>query len=346
LSRQVHAAGLLARRPGYYRVRIGFTTGLWAAGWAVFVLLGRSWWQLAVAVVQAVAFAQLGFLGHDAGHRQIFHSRRANDLAGRLCANVLIGLSYRWWIDKHNRHHAHPNEVGNDPDIAGAGIAFTPDQARARRTRAGRWVARHQGGLFFPMLLLEGLNLHIASLHALASGRSQRTRGWWVETVLLAGHIGGYLAVVVLVLQPWQSPGLALAFVAAHQGLLGVYLGCSFAPSHKGMPLLHPGQEPDFLRRQVLTSRNIRAGRVLELAMGGLNYQIEHHLFPSMPSPTLRRAAPLIRAFCSSHQLAYHQASLFDSYTQVLGYLHRVGTITWPRPSEQPSETPTPPGVS
>ena len=83
-----------------------------AAGWAAFVLVGNSWWQLAVAVFLAVMFTQVGFLGHDAGHRQIFGSRRASYVLGLLYGNLCIGLSYGWWVDKHNRHHAHPNKIG------------------------------------------------------------------------------------------------------------------------------------------------------------------------------------------------------------------------------------------
>ena len=331
LSRQVRAVGLLAKRPGYYRIRIGLAVGLSAAGWTGFALLGRSWWQLAIAALLAVVFAQLGFLGHDAGHRQVFTSRRANDALGLACANLLIGLSYRWWIDKHNRHHAHPNQVGRDPDIAGAGLAFTPAQAAARRGAARRWMARHQAGLFFPMLLLEGLSLHASSIQALVAHRGERTRAWWRESVLLTGHFGGYLTAVLLVL----PPGQAIAFVAVHQGLLGLYLGCSFAPSHKGMPLLAPGEELSFLHRQLLTSRNIRGGRWLDVAMGGLNYQIEHHLFPSRPSPTLRRAQPFVQAFCASHHLPYHQAAVIGSYAQVLRYLRHVGARA--RPKTKPS---------
>jgi fatty acid desaturase len=321
LSREVRAAGLLARRHGYYRARIGLTVGAWAAGWTVFVLLGRSWWQLAVAGLLAVVFAQAGFLGHDAGHRQVFDSRRANDLLGLVCANLLIGLSYGWWIEKHNRHHSHPNQIGADPDIAGAGIAFTPAQACARRSRPSRWIARHQSALFFPMLSLEGLDLHLSGVQALLERRTARNRRWWAEMILLVGHFAGYLTAVFLVL----PTGQAVAFVAVHQGLLGVYLGCSFAPNHKGMPLLQPGVKLAFLERQVLTSRNITGGRWVDLALGGLNYQIEHHLFPSMPSPSLRRARPLVRAFCASHDLAYHESTLTGSYTTVLRYLHRVG---------------------
>src|SRR5882672_3523641 len=137
LSRQIRAAGLLDRRRGYYVARIGVVVGLWLGAWALFGWLGPSWWQLAVAALLGVVFAQAGFLGHEAGHSQVFASRRANQALGLLCGNVLAGLSFGWWIDKHNRHHAHPNRIDHDPDIAGAGVAFTPDQARARRGAPG-----------------------------------------------------------------------------------------------------------------------------------------------------------------------------------------------------------------
>ena len=86
LSRRVRSAGLLRRRPGYYSVKIGANLILLAAGWAVFFLLGRSWWQLLVAVFLAVMFTQTGFIGHDAGHRQISGSKRTGDLIGRTTA--------------------------------------------------------------------------------------------------------------------------------------------------------------------------------------------------------------------------------------------------------------------
>ncbi len=325
LSRLVRAAGLLGRRTGLYRSRIVLNVGLFAVGWTVFALLGPSWWQLVVAAFLAVVFVQVGFLGHDAGHRQVFTSKRHNDRLGMLCANLLIGLSYSWWIDKHNRHHAHPNDVDRDPDIDGGGIVFTAAQARARRSRFGCWLARHQAGLFFPMLLLEGLALHIASISALRARPADNTRR--VEVVLLGAHIGGYLAAVFVVLPAAQ----AVAFIAVQQGLFGLYLGCCFAPTHKGMPLMGPGDKLDFLRRQVLTSRNVRGGPWIDLAMGGLNYQIEHHLFPSMPSHSLRRAQPLIRDFCLERGLPYLESTLTCSYTQVLRYLHDVGAQARPR---------------
>jgi fatty acid desaturase len=317
LLARVRQAGLLDRRRGYYAVRITVNALMLAVGWGAFVLLGDSWWQLGTAAFLAVVFTQTGFIGHDAGHRQIFRSRRANDLAGLLHGNLGIGMAFGWWIDKHHRHHAHPNQEGLDPDITGESIVWTDEQARRRRG-LGRFLARHQGYLFFPLLLLEALALHVASVQALfRQGYRHRVR----EGMLLAAHGAAYFGAVFLVL----SPVRALVFVVVQQGLFGVYLGSSFAPNHKGMPILSADDDRDFLRRQVLTSRNVRGGWLVDFVLGGLNYQIEHHLFPSMPRPALRQAQPMIRAYCQQHDLSYEETSLLRSYRQALRYLHDIG---------------------
>jgi fatty acid desaturase len=318
LFRQVKAAGLLGRRPGYYAVKITLTALAFVGGWVAFALLGDSWWQLAVAAFLGIVFTQMGFLGHDAGHRQIFRSRWANDLTGLLHGNLLIGLSFGWWVAKHNAHHGQPNRIGKDPDIGAGAVLFTSDQARGRQGVLSRFVGRYQAFLFFPMLLLEGLNLHVSSIQALKA-RPAKNRPW--EAALLLLHLGGYLTAVFLVL----SPGQAVAFIAVQQGLFGLYMGLSFAPNHKGMPMLAADEKLDFLHTQVLTARNVRGGRVTDFALGGLNYQIEHHLFPSMPRPNLRRVQPMVAEFCARKSVLYTETSLIDSYRQALGHLHRVG---------------------
>ncbi len=318
LMRRVRAAGLLRRRPGYYTAKIAVTSGLLAAGWVGFILVGDSWWTLTVAVFLAVVFTQIGFLGHDAGHRQIFGSKRANYLVGLLHGNLAIGLSYGWWVDKHNRHHAHPNTEDRDPDIDIGALAFTAGQAGAKRSAVTRFIAAHQRYLFLPLLLLEAVQLHVSSIQALA-GRGLRHRIW--EALLLGLHVSAYLVVVLVVL----SPVKAAVFIVVQQALFGLYLGCSFAPNHKGMPMLAADDRSDFLRRQVLTARDVRGNWLVDFALGGLNYQVEHHLFPSMPRPNLRRAQPIIAQFCRQHGLAYCQTSLWRSYAQALHHLHNVG---------------------
>jgi fatty acid desaturase len=326
LSRQVRQAGLLEPRPGYYAWKFAITIAMFAAGWAAFAAAGDSWWQLAVAVFLAVAFTQVGFLGHDVGHRQVFASRRASYVAGILLGNLGIGLSYGFWVSKHNRHHAHPNQEDADPDIDLSMLAFSSAQAGARRGLA-RLVIRYQAWLFFPMLLLEAVALHVSSVKDVTQ-RAGRRRPW--EGALLAIHAAGYLTVVFLVL----SPVRAVVFIIVQQGLFGLYLGCSFAPNHKGMAILDANDRTDFLRRQVLTSRNVRGGWLTDFALGGLNYQIEHHLFPSMPRPSLRRAQAIVEEFCRPRGIPYCQTSLAGSYAQALRHLSAVGKSAVGQPDQ------------
>jgi fatty acid desaturase len=317
LSRQIKQAGLLDRRRGYYTAKLVLNLGLIVAGGVAFVALGDSWWQLLVAAYLAVVSTQVAFVGHDAGHRQIFRSRRANDLVGLVHANLLSGVSFDWWVAKHNRHHSNPNHEDLDPDIGIAALAFTARQATDKRGLV-RVVARYQAFLFFPLLLLEAAHLHLASIKAILRGRGRANA---IEALLLIVHVAGYATVLLLVL----SPTRAAAIVLVQQGLLGLNLGCSFAPNHKGMPTLTDAEELDLLRSQVLTSRNVRGSRLVDFVLGGLNYQIEHHLFPNMPRPNLRRAQPLIRAFCTRHNIPYTEATMFGSYAEAIRHLHSVG---------------------
>jgi fatty acid desaturase len=281
---------------------------------------------LVTAAYLAIVFTQLAFVGHDAGHRQLFRSRHANDLAGLLHANLLVGISFDWWVGKHNRHHSNPNHEDLDPDISITALAFTVDQASAKHGLV-RLIARYQGWLFFPLLLLEAAHLHLATSKAILRGSGRANT---VEGLLLLAHVAGYVTALVLVLSPLQ----AVAFIVVQQGLFGLYLGCAFAPNHKGMPTLTDANELDFLRRQVLTSRNVRGSWLVDLVLGGLNYQIEHHLFPNMPRPNLRRAQPLVRAFCQHHGLDYTEASLFGSYAEAVRHLHTVASPLRPAVAE------------
>ena len=319
LLAEVRRARLLDRSALSYLPRIIVLAALVGAGVTALVLLGESWWQLIVAAYFGIVFTQVGFLGHDAGHQQICGNRRLNLWMGLLLSNLAIGLSHGWWVDKHNRHHSHPNHVGLDPDVNRNVLAWTAEQADGQRG-IRRFVARHQAGIFFPLLLLEAWNLHVSSLRMVFSTSLSKPRVRLVEIALLVLHVAGYLALMLVFLSPLQ----ALAFVAVQQSLFGVYLGCSFAPNHKGMQILEGPGAPDFLRRQVLTSRNVISGSFLRVAFGGLTYQIEHHLFPSMPSRNLRRCRPIVKAFCAARGVDYCETGLLASYGRVLGYLAGV----------------------
>jgi fatty acid desaturase len=311
LHRRINAAGLLRRRPAYYAVRLSLVAAALTGGWAAFFLVGASWWSLAVAAFLAVVFAQVALVAHDLAHRQVFRTNAPSARAGLVAGNLAIGMSYGYWMDKHTRHHANPNHDDLDPDVGPGVLVWSRSAARG-----GGFLVRWQAFLFLPLLTLLGLSLRRDSVRALRDGTVRR-RG--LEGTLLAVHLIAYASALLLVLTPLQ----ALAFLAVHQGLFGVYLGLTFAPNHKGMP--HPDGSEDFLRKQVLTSRNVRGGRLVDAALGGLNHQIEHHLFPAMPTPNLRRAQPIVRAYCAELGIPYEMTGLLDSYGRALRHLHDVG---------------------
>ncbi|WP_410787627.1 fatty acid desaturase family protein [Kribbella sp. C-35] len=318
LLRTVRELGLLRRRRGYYFTRIGLVLTAFAAVWVGVGLLGNSWFQLLMAGALALVLTQVAFLSHDSAHRQVFDSAAWNDWTARLLAGGLVGMSAAWWKSKHSRHHGAPNQLGKDPDIAIGVIAFTPEHV-GRRKGFQAWLTRRQGWLFFPLLTLEGLSLYVSSIqHLFRRGASTVDR---IEAAIVVSRLAGYLTVLFLVL----PIGKAGAFLGLQLAVFGVCLGGSFAPNHKGMPLVPKTMKLDFLRRQVLMSRNIRGGVFTDFAMGSLNYQIEHHLFPSMPSPTLRKVQPIVREYCELHGVKYTEVSLFTSYKIVVGYLNNVG---------------------
>ncbi|RLL69590.1 acyl-CoA desaturase [Streptomyces sp. Z26] len=317
LSRRINEAGLMKRRPGYYTLRFTLVGLAFVLGWVLFFAVGESWWQLAVAVVLAASFGQLALLAHDLAHCQVFTKRRPTDIGGLLVGNLGIGMSYGWWMNKHTRHHANPNHEELDPDVAPDILVWSQEQAREAKGLA-LFVGRHQGKIFFPLLTLEGFNLHVSGLRALRQPYLKRR---WAEGGLMFAHFGAYLAAIFLTL----PVGMGIAFLLMHQAVFGVYLGSMFAPNHKGMPTLRGDDRPDFLRKQVLTSRNVKGSWFINNLMGGLNYQIEHHLFPSMPSPHLGKAQVIVREFCAELDVPYHETGLIQSWREALRHLEEVG---------------------
>ncbi|GGM05532.1 fatty acid desaturase family protein [Nakamurella endophytica] len=315
----VREQGLLRRRYGHYATKIGLALLALAGVWTGVALLGDHWAQLALAAALAVVLTQIIFISHEAAHRQILTSNAWNERVALVLGTLLGGISLSWWQNKHTRHHAAPNQVGKDPDIDAAVVHFFPPERTPFPSRIGRYLHARQGWWFFPVLVVEALNLHVQSAQW-QFGRTRRNRGR-VETALLAGRLALYPALVFTLL----PPGKAGAFLGVQLAVTGVYLGVAFAASHIGMPVLPREARVDFFRRQVVTSRNVAGGRVASLAMGGLNYQIEHHLFPSMPGPALRKARRIVRQYCADRGVTYHEVPIHRAWQLVAAHLNRVG---------------------
>lgn len=318
LSKEVHDAGLIRRRYWLsWTMIIGWVVAL-AALVALVFLLGNSWYQLLVAAGIGVVMAQLGLLSHEAAHRQLFASRRWNEWTSRIIAGLLIGISYGWWMDKHNSHHGHPNQVGKDPDIDSRVLAFTPEATDAR-TGLRAQLAKRQGWFFIPLLFLEGLNLQVQSLKMLFTRPNVPHRVTELFLIFLR-HTAYFLLLFTLL-----PVGMAFASFGVQVGLFGLLLGGAFALNHIGMPTVSADMRVDFLHRQVLMSRNIQDGPLVRFFMGGLQYQIEHHLFPVAPRASLPAIQKIVRTYCSRYNIPYGERHVTDASKTVLAYLNQVG---------------------
>jgi fatty acid desaturase len=141
-----------------------------------------------------------------------------------------------------------------------------------------------------------------------------------LEAVIVIARAAIYLTGLFTILSPAQ----AVCFLAVQQAVQGVYFGMLFAPNHKGMGTRDEAESMSWLERQILTSRNIRPSWYMDFLTGGLNYQIEHHLFPTMSQKHLGECRRIVREFCAEHQISYHEVGFWRSYREVARFLHVV----------------------
>lgn len=211
----------------------------------------------------------------------MFQSARTTNAFGLLCT-LLIAISYSWWSEKHNQHHRHPNPLDRDPDVRRQILVFAEEQTWITQEWR-RALVTHLAWLFFPMLLLQGFAIRFHSLTFLLS---KRARFPVIESLFMVGHCVIYLGLVFSLLGLWQG----IAFILVDQMLFGLYIGSVFAPNRKGMLMLQGNGHLDRLRQQVLTARNVRAHPVTDVWFGGLNYQLEYHLFCHLARNKLKAA--------------------------------------------------------
>ena len=316
LRRRVRQAGLLDKQPIYYTMKVLIAVAMYGVGLTIMVTADSLWVHLLNAVFVGFSFSQMSFIGHDAGHYQIARSARKNEVLG-LLATFFVAMDLSWWIEKHNRHHANPNVLEEDGDIEVSVLAFTEEQALSKKGLS-RLIVRYQAFFFYPILMLSSISLRFGGISYVVQGKEVKYPV--LEPLLMAAHAVIYLSLLFFLLGPWQGA----LFLVVHQAVAGLLMGGTFAPNHKGMPIVDPDKKPDFLRHQVLTSRNVMPHPITDIVYGGLNYQIEHHLFPSMPRKNLRKVRDIVKAFCLEKSISYHETTVIGSNVEMLKYLHKM----------------------
>lgn len=308
LKREVRAAGCYAYAP--WRSVVSLALHL-ACAVALFWVSARvhAWAAVPLFVFASFVFYRLGWLMHDSAHGGTFRSRRANRVFAALTAGIL-GEFVSGWRHGHDRHHAAPNVRGVDGDQS--------ERWDAERRFAHFWSAapnllllsRFRGKYLPKSLLLLGLR------DGFYCHRYHRER-FVRELCLVVCGFGLQLAGLVLLFGPWGVP-----LFLAHTSIGMLYLNTVFAGNHYDLESFTEAEASTltFAELQIRTCRNYTGDAWARFVFGGLENQIEHHLFPDLPRHQLRRAAPLVRAFCERRGLPYVQEPFSSALAKVIRF--------------------------
>jgi fatty acid desaturase len=305
--------GLTKRRLFTCFPRIAIVTASITVCWASLAFARHSVVSLvADAFCLSLALGQAGLVAHDAAHNQFSRSRVVNRLLARYHWEVLLGISYQWWVQKHNRHHRNPNVIGLDPDLEISWLNVSghikPDRYWLRR-----WVLTHQRQSFIFLMMAEALHVRWVS----ATFILKRCRQGLTSEV-----ISTTASLVFFVAYPIYTLGIArgLLFFAAAHAFLGIYLGILFLPNHIGQSLSNLNDTPGILK-QITASRNIRVPGGFGWLFGGLHRQIEHHLFPTVLSRNLSALTREVEISCARLGIQYCEMGLVSAVRKVLRHV-------------------------
>lgn len=309
LDKEIALTGLMKRNYWYYTFL--FVTFSIALLLSLFLI--TLWDNIFVIIVNAIFLGflrlQIGFVWHDLSHMQVFQGKKKNLFLASLVWGIFLWASASWWENYHNAHHKNTNQLGSDPDLD---IPFLFDT----RQIMGAWfltrkiILPFQHIFFLPGLFLIYPYKFVQCLYRVKNHINLKTI---FETLLIILSISGFVFFVFHFLSFYY----ALFFFVLHIASLGIYMGIAFLPNHFWETII---EKNDSYQRyyQIITSRNITWGRITDFIFWGLNLQIEHHLYPTMPRPNLPKAGKMTKEYCKKGEIPYHEVSTLTSFQEIL----------------------------
>lgn len=339
LRAKILSMGLFNASYTYYVYKVLSNLSLLAVSIICATQFKSFWVHMLGAVILGLFWQQCGWLAHDFLHHQVFKNRFYGDAMGLIIGDLFQGFSVQWWKSKHNSHHAVPNlhasvegACDGDPDIDTMPIlAWTLKMAESARNSAiGRSLIQWQAVIYFPVLLFARIAWAHQSWvfvwggfgqHSVAAAAIDKKKIKYptAEKAFLALH---YIALfTIMSYMPLLN---AVCYFLLSQTSCGLFLATVFGLGHNGMSVYPADQRPDFWKLQVTTTRNVTSNWFVDWFCGGLQYQVDHHLFPSLPRHNLKKVHELVESFCKEQGVTYHEAGLISGNVEVLQHLSKV----------------------
>lgn len=286
---------------------------------------------VAAGLCTALLWQQLAFFVHDLGHNELTGRREVDMVLGICVADVLGGLSVGWWKKNHNIHHIVTNDIDNDPDIQH--LPFFAISTRFFESRYSTYYRRvmsfdafarlfvsFQHYLYYVIMCFARYNLYVLSWRYLLESDFAPYRG--LEAGCIAVFIT-WFSWLISHIPSWPMIALYLGISNAVSAVLHVQITLS----HFAMSTESPDPENEcFAARQIRTTMDVACSPWFDWFHGGLQFQVEHHLFPRLPRHCLRRVQPLVKELCQKHGMDFKELSFWDGNVYTLGWLENVAS--------------------
>lgn len=312
-------SGFFRPNPVFYVLHIAHILFLDFLGWWMMKTFGTGWLSYFIAACfLTTGQIQAGWSQHDYGHLSVFRSTRLNHYFQIFLLNFIKGASSDWWNFRHYNHHAKPNVLNKDPDVTLAPVLLVgktmAEEYGKKKRRYLPYLSQHKYFFFLlpPLLLPVYFNFEIPYF---LIKRKRWQEIFWMATFFLR----------------WQ---LMFYSMLGFWGVFVLYLFVRFLESHwfvwatqmSHIPMyVDYDQKQDWVTTQVRASCNIEQSWFNDWWSGHLNFQIEHHLFPTMPRSNYMKVAPLVKSLCEKHNLEYQNKPLLTAFVDIIKALKESG---------------------
>uniref|UniRef100_A0A8C4F4C2 Fatty acid desaturase 2 n=1 Tax=Dicentrarchus labrax TaxID=13489 RepID=A0A8C4F4C2_DICLA len=319
LRAQAESEGLFKAQPLFFCLHLGHILLLEALAWLIIWLWGTSWTLTFLCSIM-LATAQAGWLQHDFGHLSVFKKSSWNHMLHKFVIGHLKGASANWWNHRHFQHHAKPNIFSKDPDVNMLHIfvvgATQPVEYGIKKIKYMPYHHQHQYFLLVGPPLLIPVYFHIQIIRTMISRRD------WVDLAWSMSYYLRYLCCYV----PLYGLFGSLALISFVRFLESHWFVWVTQMNHLPMDIDHE-KHHDWLTMQLQATCNIEKSSFNDWFSGHLNFQIEHHLFPTMPRHNYHLVAPLVHALCEKHGIPYQVKTMWQGLVDVIRSLKNSGDL-------------------
>ncbi|XP_045711290.1 acyl-CoA (8-3)-desaturase isoform X4 [Phyllostomus hastatus] len=354
LRATVERMGLMKANHGFFLLYLLHILLLDVAAWLTLWVFGTSFVPFVLcAVLLSTVQAQAGWLQHDFGHLSVFSTSAWNHLLHHFVIGHLKGAPASWWNHMHFQHHAKPNCFRKDPDINMHPFFFALGKilsVELGKQKKKYMPYNHQHKYFFLSECPrpgQGDSLGRGPEGTRGGSDSPRDDRLSVgPPALLPLYFQWYIFYFVVQRKKWVDLAWMITFyvrifltyvpLLGVKGFLGLFFMVRFLESNwfvwvtqmNHIPMhIDRDQNRDWVSTQLQATCNVHKSAFNDWFSGHLNFQIEHHLFPTMPRHNYHKVAPLVRSLCAKHGIEYQSKPLLSAFADIVHSLKESGQL-------------------